>query len=178
MVYKQSFLSADSVALVNDNDCIITKLKYQPKTCQKSLEAYLEKSCQKPQDELINQLSQQVELLNKVIKSDLPLEKIITIFKQYCYNNDSQPLMMFQCYQKDELWCLVFSRHIKISEGKYYRINLDLRYNKMENVDLSTNKIYSDEINQDIFEYFLQSQVYENCCKNKLVKTEIKLILN
>ena len=145
IIYKENVFSSWMIALVSQNEVLITNCKYNKKT-------YLSKC------------------------SNISLEKIIMLFKQYCYSYYSKPLIFFQCLEKDMLIQLNFCQNLKMSQRDHYQIMLQLSYNKIEDIDLSTNKIFSDEIDEDIFDYFLKSNIYSKCNNNKLVKHEIRII--
>ena len=144
IIYKEIVFSSWMIALVSQNEVLITNCKYNKKTYLSKCRDFLQQRCNQSEKEMIENITQQVELLNRIISSNISLEKIIMLFKQYCYS--------------------------------YYQIMLQLSYNKIEDIDLSTNKIFSDEINEDIFDYFLKSNIYSKCNNNKLVKHEIRII--
>ena len=176
IIYKESVFSLWMIALVSQNEVLITNCKYNKKTYLSKCRDFLQQRCNQSEKEMIENITQQVELLNRIISSNISLEKIIMLFKQYCYSYYSKPLIFFQCLEKDMLIQLNFCQHLKISQRNHYQIMLQLSYNKIEDIDLSTNKIFSDEINEDIFDYFLKSNIYLKCNNSKLVKHEIRII--
>ena len=176
IIYKESVFSSWMIALVSQNEVLITNCKYNKKTYLSKCRDFLQQRCNQSEKEMIENITQQVELLNRIISSNISLEKIIMLFKQYCYSYYSKPLIFFQCLENDMLIQLNFCQHLKISQRNHYQIMLQLSYNKIEDIDLSTNKIFSDEINEDIFDYFLKSNIYSKFNNNKLVKHEIRII--
>ena len=176
IIYKESVFSSWMIALVSQNEVLITNCKYNKNNYLSKCRDFLQQRCNQSEKEMIENITQQVELLNRIISSNISLEKIIMLFKQYCYSYYSKPLIFFQCLEKDMLIQLNFCQNLKMSQRDHYQIMLQLSYNKIEDIDLSTNKIFSDEINEDIFDYFLKSNIYSKFNNNKLVKHEIRII--
>ena len=176
IIYKENVFSSWMIALVSQNNVLITNCKYNKNNYLSKCRDFLQQRCNQSEKEMIENITQQVELLNRIISSNISLEKIIMLFKQYCYSYYSKPLIFFQCLENDMLIQLNFCQHLKISQRNHYQIMLQLSYNKIEDIDLSTNKIFSDEINEAIFDYFLKSNIYLKCNNNKLVKHEIRII--
>ncbi|MDD6640232.1 MAG: hypothetical protein PUE66_04445 [Erysipelotrichaceae bacterium] len=176
IIYKENVFSSWMIALVSQNEVLITNCKYNKNNYLSKCRDFLQQRCNQSEKEMIENITQQIELLNRIISSNISLEKIIMLFKQYCYSYYSKPLIFFQCLENDMLIQLNFCQNLKISQRNHYQIMLQLSYNKIEDIDLSTNKIFSDEINEDIFDYFLKSNIYLKCNNNKLVKHEIRII--
>ena len=122
IIYKENVFSSWMIALVSQNEVLITNCKYNKNNYLSKCRDYLQQRCNQSEKEMIENITQQVELLNRIISSNISLEKIIMLFKQYCYIYYSKPLIFFQCLENDMLIQLNFCQHLKISQRNHYQI--------------------------------------------------------
>lgn len=118
-----------------------------------------------------------VEYLKNRITVGMKLEDIVTVFEQMCRIPIEDDMVLFETgtfsFTGKPMFYFSLVRQFPNDEEEYYQIHVEVLYEPVRANKMFHTSVWSEEINEDIFEYIRKSQDFAYAKREEYVQVDI-----
>lgn len=118
-----------------------------------------------------------VEYLKNRIIVGMKLEDIVTVFEQMCRIPMEDDMVLFETgtfsFAGKPMFYFSLVRQFPNDEEEYYQIHVEVLYKPARANKMFHTSVWSEEINEDIFEYIRKSQDFAYAKREEYVQVDI-----
>ncbi len=120
-----------------------------------------------------------VLFLKKRITTQMSLEQLIAVFEEMCKISVKEEMILFETgvfkFSGKPLFYFSLVRQYPNGDEEYYQIHMDVRYQPNEENEKLNESVWNEDINQNMFEYIRNSDVFQVLKGKSFVDVDIYL---
>lgn len=118
-----------------------------------------------------------VEYLNRAITDKMPLESIVDVFEQMCKMPMENDMILFETgtfsFTGEPLFYFSLTRQFPNEEEEFYQIVVNILYKPTDENKAFHDTIWSEDVEENIFDYIRKSQVFAYAKNDEYIRIEI-----